>query len=106
MTVSYFGDFYNGTLKVFEAKRASRIGVRVLDITQVISGCRPKVWTVRLRTSAHPTMCANDILLQTRNTSDDDDDLFNQPLLVYISASRNLIDEPKKKNFVRIQFRR
>ena len=40
MTVSNFGDFYNGTLKVFEAKRASRIGVRVLDITQVISGCQ------------------------------------------------------------------
>ena len=70
MTVSNFGDFYNGALKVFE--------------------------TVCLRTSAHPTMCANDILLQTRNTSDDDDDLFNQPLLVYISASRSLIDEPKK----------
>ena len=71
MTVSNFGDFYNGALKVFE--------------------------TVCLRTSAHPTMCANDILLQTRNTSDDDDDLFNQPLLVYISASRSLIDEPKKR---------
>ena len=94
--VSNFGDFYNGTLKVFEAKRASRIGVRVLDITQVISGCRSKVWTVRLRTSAHPTMCANDILLQTRNTSDDDDDV-NQPLLVHILASRSLIDEPKNK---------
>ena len=80
MTVSNFGDFYNGALKVFE--------------------------TVCLRTSAHPTMCANDILLQTRNTSDDDDDLFNQPLLVYISASRSLIDEPKKRNFIRIQFRR
>ena len=70
MTVSNFGDFYNGALKVFE--------------------------TVCQRTSAHPTMCANDILLQTRNTSDDDDDLFNQPLLVYILASRSLIDEPKK----------
>ena len=78
MTVSNFGDFYNGALKVFE--------------------------TVCLRTSAHPTMCANDILLQTRNTSDDDDDLFNQPLLVYISASRSLIDEPKRRNFIKIQF--
>ena len=73
MTVSNFGDFYNGAVMVFER--------------------------VCLRTSAHPTMCANDILLQTRNTSDDDDYLFNQPLLVYISGSRSLIDEPKKKEF-------
>ena len=57
-----FGDFYNGALKVFEAKRTSRIGVRVLNIPQVILGCRPEVWTVHLCISAHQTMCANVIL--------------------------------------------
>jgi len=31
MTGSNFGNFYNGALKVFEVKRASCIGVRVLD---------------------------------------------------------------------------
>ena len=99
ITVSKFSDSYNGALKVSEAKRASRIRVHVLDIPQVILGYRLGVWTVCLCISAQPTMCANDRLLQTRNTSDDDDDVFNQPLLVHILASRSLIDEPKKKEF-------
>ena len=58
-SVSNFDDFYYGALKVFEARRASRSGVCVLDIPQVILGCRPEVWTVGLRISAHQTMCAN-----------------------------------------------
>ena len=36
MTGSNFGNFYNGALKDFEAKKASRIRVRVLDILRVI----------------------------------------------------------------------
>ena len=58
-SVSNFDDFYNGALKVFEARWASRIGVGVLDIPQLILGYRPEAWTVGLRISAHQTMCAN-----------------------------------------------
>ena len=67
ITVSSFSDFYNGALKIFEAKRASRIGVRVLDITQVISGCRKfgQFVCVRQRTqqcSKHRTLLMMTIL--------------------------------------------
>ena len=48
-----------------------------------------------------PTMYANVRLFANTAHFFDNDDTFNQLLSIHISASKGLIDEPKKKNFIR-----